>query len=161
MSRIWSKNYVYIKTVLKLMTQNKSGLNSQHILKMESRYYAIGTAAFLLLKLNSSGIDLFCPQDEGRSRLMIVISDKELSAPRLPMSRCLPSAHVIWLNKQDWKCSNVAPVDHAAPFQLPGRLLVTKITKCPLFKKKVPCYIYTRLQKFNYPISKALQWIAW
>ena len=89
------KKLCYIKTVLKLMTQNKSGLNSQHILKMESRYYAIGTAAFLLLKLNSSGIDLFCPQDEGRSRLMIVISDKELSAPRLPMSRCLPSAHVI------------------------------------------------------------------
>ena len=28
-----------------------------------------------------------------------------------------PFSHVIWLNKQDWKCSNVAPVDHA-PFQL-------------------------------------------
>ena len=31
------KNYVYIKTKLKLMTQNKFGLNWQNVLKIESQ----------------------------------------------------------------------------------------------------------------------------
>ena len=41
LSKIWSKNYVYLKTVPKFMAINKFGLNWQYVLEMEPCYYVI------------------------------------------------------------------------------------------------------------------------